>query len=161
MDHLSPESHCVSVLCHVPARQALDFLANGLELGRWALGCWDTVPVGDDMVRGRSLFDGQSSYVRPVADRARQRVTYHVGGTPHALSPRIQAFVEPVEPVEAGGPSAACRIVLHAERGPDMDDARWLRLVRCHEVEVLLIQSRLAQQATQPIFETTTGDMRS
>ncbi len=159
MDHLSPESHCVSVLCNVPARQALDFLANGLELGRWALGCWDTAAVGAGMVRGRSLFDGQPSYVRPMADRARGLVTYHVGSAPHALSPRIQAFVEPVE---AGGQSAACRIVLRAERGPDMDDARWLRLMRCHEVEVLLIQSRLTlKQATQPISENTTGDMRS
>ena len=157
----SPETHCASVLCNIPARQALDFLADGLQLGRWALGCWDATPVGDGVVRGRSLFDDQPSWVRPVADHAALCVTYHVGGSCDALNPRIQAFVEPVEPVEAGDPSATCRIVLHAERGPDMDDARWLRLVRCHEVEVLLIQSRLALQATPPISETTTGDMRS
>ena len=146
MDHLSPQSHSVSVLCSVPAQQALDFLADGLELGRWALGCWDTVPIGAGVVRGRSLFDGQESYVRPVADREHLSVTYHVGGSPDALRARIEAVVEPVG---GSGSSPACRIALRAQRGPDMDEARWMRLVRCHEVEVLLIQSRLALRATQ------------
>ena len=150
MDQPSSQSHCVSVLCSAPVQQALDFLADGLELGRWALGCWETVPVGAGVVRGRSLFDGQASYVRPVADREHLSVTYHVGGSPDALRARIEAVVEPVG---GSGSSPACRIALRAQRGPDMDEARWMRLVRCHEVEVLLIQSRLALQATQPFSE--------
>ena len=133
-------THRASVLCAVPAPRALDYLADGLQLGRWALGCWDTESAGDGVVRGHSLFDGSPSWVRPVVDRARMTVVYHVGGAPDALHPRIHAVVEPVE-----SPAPGCRISLHATRAPGMDDARWLRLVRCHEVEVLLIQAHLAR----------------
>jgi hypothetical protein len=139
--HDLPESHCASVLCSVPAHQALAFLADGLQLGQWALGCWQAEPVGDGVVRGRSLFDDQPSWVRPVADPASLTVVYHVGGAPYALSPRISAVVEPGEVI--GHEGDCCRISLHATRTPGMDDARWLRLMRCHEVEVLLIQARL------------------
>ncbi|VTU24711.1 hypothetical protein H6CHR_02248 [Variovorax sp. PBL-H6] len=139
-----PAAHCASVLCQVPARHALEFLVDGLQLGRWALGCWDTASVGEGVVCGRSLFDDQPSWVRPVADHTRMAVVYHVGSAPDALSPRIRATVEPIEAVEAQGNAPCCRISLHAERTPGMDDARWLRLMRCHEVEVLLIQARLA-----------------
>ena len=135
-------SHCASVVCRVSAPQALAFLADGLQLGQWALGCWQTEAVGGGVVRGRSLFDDTPSWVRPVVDEARMTVSYHVGGAPDALSPRIHAVV-------AADPDG-CRISLHASRTPDMDDARWLRLMRCHELEVLLIQARLEHQAAPP-----------
>jgi hypothetical protein len=144
-----PDSHRTSVVCQVHAQQALDFLADGLALGRWALGCWDTELAGEGVVRGHSLFDNQPSWVRPVTDRERLTVVYHVGGAPDALSPRIRAFVEPLDAI---GQPPSCRISLHAERTPDMDDARWLRLVRCHELEVLLIQSRMALQHRRPML---------
>lgn len=137
---LSP-SHCATVACRVPAPRALAFLADGLTLGRWALGCWRTEAVGGGVVRGHSLFDDTPSWVRPAMDEARMTVTYHVGGAPDALQPRIHATVE------AGADTDGCRISLHASRTADMDDARWLRLVRCHELEVLLIQARLERGA--------------
>lgn len=133
-------AHSASVVCRVPAAVALAFLADGLQLGRWALGCWQTVAVGGGVVRGQSLFDGQPAWVLPVVDACAGSVAYHVGGAADALTPRIRATVQP----EPGG--TACRIGLHAERSPDMDDARWLRLVRCHEVEVLLIDALLRQE---------------
>lgn len=144
--HLGATTHCASVLCRVPASLALDFLADGLRLGRWALGCWETEPAGEGVVRGHSLFDGQPAWVRPVADLQALGVVYHVGGSAQALAPRIRATVQP----EPDG--TACRISLHAERTPDMDDDRWLRLVRCHEVEVLLIDAQLLalHKAQQP-----------
>ena len=144
MPHELRTVHCASIVCQVPALHALDFLADGLQLGRWALGCWNTEPAGEGVVRGHSLFDDQPSWVRPVADRARMVVVYHVGGAPDALSPRIRATVEPIEAVEPASDAPCCRISLHAERTPGMNEARWLRLMRCHEVEVLLIQARLA-----------------
>lgn len=134
-------SHCATVACRVSAPRALAFLADGLTLGQWALGCWQTDAVGGGVVRGHSLFDGTPSWVRPAVDEARMTVTYHVGGAPDALQPCIHATVE------ADADSDGCRISLHASRTADMDDARWLRLVRCHELEVLLIQARLAQGA--------------
>jgi len=146
--HDLPVSHCASVLCRVSAHEALAFLADGLRLGQWALGCWQTELVGDGVVRGRSLFDDQPSWGRPVADPARLTVVYHVGSAPDALSPRISAVVEPGE--ATGDGSDCCRISLHATRTSGMDDARWLQLMRCHEVEVLLIQARLIVSRAVP-----------
>jgi hypothetical protein len=122
-------------------RDALRFMADGERLGEWALGCFATEPVGDGVVRGTSLFDGHPAWVRPVLDAAHGRVEYHVGAGPDTLQPRIHALVESLVP--PGTDSPRCRIALHASRQAGMDDARWLRLVRCHEVEVLLIQARL------------------
>lgn len=141
-----PGVHRASVLCDVSALRAFAFLADGLQLGSWALGAWDTQPVGDGVVRGRSLFDDQPGWVRPVGDATRLRIDYHVGGAPDALVPRILATIDAL-PADASG-AARCRITLHAARDAGMDDARWLRLVRCHEVEVLLIQGRLAIAAS-------------
>jgi hypothetical protein len=140
-----PESHCASVLCKVPAHQAFAFLADGLALGQWALGSWQTVPVGDGVVRGLSLFDNQPTWVRPVGDFAGLTINYHVGSSPDSLRPRISAVVQAGETMGHG--ANCCRVSLHALREPGMDDARWQRLVRCHEVEVLLIEARLALQA--------------
>lgn len=130
------QKHLANAHCPVPVAQALAFLADGLRLGRWGLGSMDTVEVAPGVVRGTSLFDGSHSYIRPVADVAAGTVTYHVGSDPTRLTPRIQAQVSPAP----GG----CTVVLHARRSADMDDARWQRLVRCHEVEILLIQAQLA-----------------
>lgn len=134
------ETHRATVRCGVNAEAALAFLADGLQLGRWALGCWRTEAAGNGVVRGHSLFDGQPGWVRPVMNAGDGTVTYHVGGAPDALVPRIVARVRP-EP----GTSTHCSVTLEAERTPGMDDARWLRLVRCHEVEVLLIEALLAR----------------
>lgn len=138
-----PPTHCASVVCCVSATRALAFLADGEELGHWALGCWQTRNVGHGVVQGHSLFDGAPGWIRPVPDAERLTVVYHVGGSPDTLSPRIHAAVEPGSAFGQG--EDCCRISLHASRTPEMDDDRWLRLVRCHDVEVLLIQSRLAR----------------
>ncbi|MDW5441120.1 hypothetical protein [Polaromonas sp. SM01] len=149
-----PEAHCASVLCQVPAQQAFAFLADGLALGQWALGAWHTVAVGEGVVRGQSLFDDQPSWVRPVGDLARLTIDYHVGSSPDALQPRISAVVQAGETLGRG--ADCCQVSLHAIRSPGMDDARWLRLVRCHEVEVLLIEARLALQAASAVLRDNT-----
>jgi len=143
MTGMDSETHRASAICRVPATLALAFLADGVQLGRWALGCWQARDVGNGVVQGHSLFDGQPGWVRPVADAGHMTVTYHVGGSPETLRPRIHATVEPGAAFGEG--NDCCRVTLHASRTPDMDDDRWLRLVRCHEVEVLLIQSQLAR----------------
>lgn len=137
-------AHCASVRCQVPAPIAQAFLADGVRLGGWALGCWQAEPVGGGVVRGHSLFDGQPAWVRPVPDAQGFGVTYHVGGSAATLVPRIRATVEPTPD------GAACQIGLHAERTAGMDDARWLRLVRCHEVEILLIEAQLTALQASP-----------
>ena len=140
------DTHQASALCVVPADVALAFLSDGLALGRWALGAWNTEAAGGGVFRGRSLFDDCVAYVMPVADPAQAWVDFHVGATPERLAPRIRAVVAPVGPANAAKP-VSCLVTLIAWRDASMDDARWLRLVRCHDTEILLIQALLARRS--------------
>lgn len=130
-------SHCVSAECAVPARRAYAFLSDGLAVGRWALGSFNAKRVGRNLFRGRSLFDGAPVHYRPVGDPARLIVDYHVGADPKALVPRVMARV-------VGRGSRSCLVMLVAWRDASMTDARWERLVACHEVEIRLIQAQLS-----------------
>ena len=134
-------SHCVTAECAVPARRAFDFLADGLEVGRWALGSFDAEKVGRNLFRGRSLFDGTNVLYRPVGDAARLIVDYHVGASPRALTPRVMARVIPGETTGRG--KRACLVSLVAWRDASMTEARWERLMACHEVEIRLVQALL------------------
>jgi hypothetical protein len=136
-------SHCVTAECAVPARRAYAFLADGLQAGRWALGSFGARRVGRNLFRGRSLFDGTSVLYRPVGDPARLIVDYHVGPTPRALVPRIMARVVPGEATGRGEDS--CLVTLVAWRDASLSEARWHRLVACHQVEILLVQALLAE----------------
>jgi hypothetical protein len=127
----------------VPARRAYAFLSDGLEVGRWALGSFEARQVGRNLFRGRSLFDGTEVLYRPVGDAARLIVDYHVGATPRSLVPRVMARVMPGE--ATGRDEHACLITLLAWRDAAMTEARWQRLVACHEVEILLVQALLAE----------------
>jgi hypothetical protein len=135
-------SHCVTAECAVPARRAYDFLADGLEVGRWALGSFDARQVGRNLFRGRSLFDGANVLYRPVGDAARLIVDYHVGTNPRALAPRVMARVIPGD--ATGRSRRSCLVTLVAWRDASMSEARWERLVACHEVEIRLVQALLA-----------------
>jgi hypothetical protein len=139
----APLAHCVSAECAVPARRAYAFLADGLAVGRWALGSLQARRVGPNLFRGRSLFDGAEVLYRPVGDRVRLIVDYHVGTDPRALVPRIMARVVPGE--ATGRAPGSCVVTLVAWRDAAMTDARWERLVACHEVEIRLVQAQLAK----------------
>ena len=129
----------------MPARRAYAFLADGLAVGRWALGSFQARRVGPNLFRGRSLFDGAAVLYRPIGDRARLTVDYHVGTDPQALVPRVMARVLPGE--ATGRDPRSCVVTLVAWRDAAMTDARWERLVACHEVEIRLVQAQLAAAA--------------
>ena len=135
-------SHCVTAECAVPARRAYEFLSDGLAVGRWALGSFDARRVGPNLFRGRSLFDGAEVLYRPVGDAARLIVDYHVGTSPRALVPRVMARVVPGE--STGRSRRSCLVSLLAWRDASMSEARWERLIACHEVEIRLVQALLA-----------------
>ena len=135
-------SHCVTAECAVPARRAYEFLSDGIAVGRWALGSFDARRVGPNLFRGRSLFDGAEVLYRPVGDAARLIVDYHVGTSPRALVPRVMARVVPGE--STGRSRRSCLVSLLAWRDASMSEARWERLVACHEVEIQLVQAQLA-----------------
>jgi hypothetical protein len=135
-------SHCVTAECAVPARRAYEFLSDGVAVGRWALGSFDARRVGPNLFRGRSLFDGAEVLYRPVGDAARLIVDYHVGTSPRALVPRVMARVVPGE--STGRSRRSCLVSLLAWRDASMSEARWERLIACHEVEIRLVQAQLA-----------------
>jgi hypothetical protein len=131
----SASAHITSLPCAVEPARALRFLADGRQLGRWALGCMNTVRVATGLYKGISLFDGSVGYVRPVLDQRLAQVDYWVGGDAHQLSPRITARVLPHR--------AGCLVSLAAWRSETMSDARWARLIACHEAEIHLVQALL------------------
>jgi hypothetical protein len=138
-------SHCVTAECSVPAARALTFLADGVALGRWALGCWHAEPRGDGLFAGRSLFDGAEVWVRPVTDTRLGIVDYHVGAGPDVLVPRIMARVVPGAAVGRG--AQTCLVSLLAWRAAGMDAEHWARLVAAHCVEIVLIRALLERDA--------------
>ena len=141
-------AHAVTAECAVPARRAYAFLADGREVGRWALGSFGARKVGRNLFRGRSLFDGTEVLYRPVGDAARLIVDYHVGIDARALVPRIMARVVPGE--ITGRDPGSCLVTLVAWRDASMSEARWQRLIACHATEILLVQALLGDAPRAP-----------
>lgn len=135
--------HHATVAVAASAERALAFMADGLKLGTWAMGCWNTRAVGDGLFVGTSLFDGSEGYVRPVVDAALGQVDYHVGPAPDRLAHMNTARVIPGATL--GHDPACCIVTLLAWRPAAMPDALWHRIGITHEAEMLLIQSWLAR----------------
>ena len=136
-------SHTASAIVAVDARRAFAFLADGISLGCWALGSFDTVALAGGLFVGHSLFDGKALYIRINPDARKLVVIYEVGSRPDELSPRITAKVEPLEGVHSAAPR--CRVSLTAGRAPEMTEERWRQLAIIHETEILLIKGQLEQ----------------
>src|SRR5688572_13134966 len=102
-------SHCVTVACKASFDDVFEFMADGIALGGWALGTFNTVRVDENTVRGKSLYTGQERYVRPIADRERGTIVYEVGedhADPKSMVPWIWAIVQPSE--RLGGDKDTC-----------------------------------------------------
>jgi hypothetical protein len=95
--------------------------------------------VGDNLFHGTSLFDGEKLLVRPVGDPGRLLVDYHVGASAARLVARAMARV-------FRRARNSCLVSLVAWRDPSMPQARWERLIACHEVEIRLIQALLSRR---------------
>jgi hypothetical protein len=141
--------HHVTVHVAAPAERALAFMSDGLKLGTWAMGCWNTraasLDLGPDLFVGTSLFDGSEGYVRIVVDRALMNVDYHVGPAPDRLAHMNTARVIPGATL--GRDPQSCVVTLLAWRPASMSDAAWQRICVTHEAEMLLIQSWLGGNA--------------
>ncbi|MET3927405.1 SRPBCC family protein [Devosia sp. 2618] len=130
-------AHSVSVKVDASPEDAFDFMIDPDALGRWALGCMDLQRDGlDGVYTGTSIFDGSRSWLHIEADRIQHVVHYHLGNA-EVRKPRIQARVSQV--------GDEVTVTLLAQRGADMDDARWERLRRSHELEILIIQAHCPQ----------------
>ena len=133
--------HCTSALCAATAEAAFAYVAAPARLGEWALGCWQAVEGEGGIVSGTSLFDGATTFARPVADHRLRIVDFEVGGDPSDLVRRISARVVPGPEIGRGPDSSL--VVLTAWRTASMDDERWRRLVVAHETEALLLRRRI------------------
>ncbi len=132
---------CASILCDCPAPEVFALMQDGLKLGQWALGCWDTVEAQPGLYRGTSIIDRQVVWVRIEAIPATGMISYHVGDAPDALQPRIMAKVVPGETL--GHPEGSSVLSLLAWRDAAMDDDRWQQLRECHRVELRIIRNLL------------------
>jgi len=128
--------HAATAEVGVSAKQAFEYVADGIRQGEWTLGCWDREQIGDDLFRGRSLYDGQETYVRVLPRRELLLVDFEVGAAPEALVPRISVRVRPRG-------ERACTVTLMAWRTPDQDDESWERVRDLHRAELHLIKGRL------------------
>ena len=143
---MSGLAHAVTLLVDAAADAAFDYLADPLLLGRWSLGCFDTVAAGTPgLFTGVSLFDGARGWFRIDADRSRHIIDYHVGDATSQV-PRVSARVIP-GPV-CGLPDVSCYVTLTAWRVAGMSDERWSRLCAAHEAEIWLIKAQI-ETATQ------------
>jgi hypothetical protein len=138
-------SHCATTACDAAADVAFAFLADPSRLGSWALGCWDAQPAGEGTVRGTSLFDASTAYVRADPDPARLSVDFAVGPDPGELVHRISARVIPGHVLGYGEDRSL--VTLLAWRPAEMADDRWSRLVASHEAEILLLRARIEEAA--------------
>lgn len=141
MEPTADLSDCASIVCDLPAAAVFAFMQDGKKLGHGALGCLNTVEQQPGLYQGMSLIDQQTVWVRPEAIPDMLAVSYHVGGSPDALKPRILAQVVPGD--RLGRPTQTCVLSLIAWRDADMDDDRWQQLRDSHRVELRIIQNLL------------------
>jgi uncharacterized protein YndB with AHSA1/START domain len=138
-------SHIASVEIERPAAEVFEFIATPTNLDKWTFGTWQIEIDTDGLVRGTSLFDGETVYVRPDPDPRRMMVDYHLSKTSTGpMVPRILARVVPGD--QLGKPADHCVLSLVTWRSAEHDDFTWHKLTTVHETEILLVKSILEQK---------------
>jgi hypothetical protein len=133
--------HGVSVEVAIAAQDAFAYLADPKMVGRWALGCFNALPMDKPgLYQGISLFDGTKAWFRIDSDPERLIVDYHVGDAVGQL-PRISTRIIPGPHYERD--MGHCIITMNAWRTVDMTENRWQRLCAAHEAEILMIEAQL------------------
>jgi hypothetical protein len=131
--------HSAAVEAHADWEFSFDYLADPLNLGKWALGCFNTTATDTpDLVVGKSLVSGAKVWVKIVPSKSTGVIDYHVG-TEDILAPRVSVRVIPGS--SGGRNPDHSLITLQGWRAVEMDDDRWKVTCTSHEVEVLIIKS--------------------
>jgi hypothetical protein len=138
-------AHSVTALIEAPAELTFAFLADPLQVGKWALASMQAQPAETPGIyRGRSLFDGEQNHFAVTAHPQLLLVEYSVGPR-EALTPRIRAQV--IRAASVGLATTSCYLTLTAWRPADMPAARWSRLCAAHNVEIWLIKEQVEDVA--------------
>lgn len=145
MSDIPPLEHSVTALIEAPAEQTFAWLADPVQVGKWALASMQAEPAeAPGTYRGRSLFDGTHNHFAVTPHPQLLLVEYSVGPR-ESLAPRIRAQVIRAESV--GLAAAHCYLTLTAWRPADMPTARWSRLCASHNVEIWLIKEQVEAAA--------------
>jgi hypothetical protein len=138
-------AHCVTALIEAPAELTFAFLADPMQVGKWALASMQAQPAETPGIyRGRSLFDGEQNHFAVTPHPQLLLVEYSVGPR-EALAPRIRAQV--IRAASVGLTATSCYLTLTAWRPADMPAARWSRLCAAHNVEIWLIKEQVEDVA--------------
>ncbi len=144
MDHLSSRGHSVTAEINAPCSEVFEFLQEPMNLGKWALGCWDTHSTDEPgLYTGTSLFRGEKSFFRLSANKDLYLIDYLVGER-DKLVPRISIRVIAGETV--GSNDSCCLVTVDAWRDIGMNDERWRQLCIGHETEILLIKTLIERE---------------
>ncbi len=134
-------AHLASVSIDAPFDTVFDALADGHRLGRWALGSMDLQPLAEaGLWRGTSLFDGTTAEVEIRPHRALGLIDFHLGPA-GARVPRVSIRV--TRGADWGQPEGTAMVAMTTWRAAWMDDARWARTCKTHELEVLLFKAQI------------------
>ena len=140
MTDLTP-AHLAATRIDAPAAFAFAHLSDGRKLGRWTLGSMDLAPTGEpDLWRGQSLFDGAEALVEIRPEPRLGLIDFRLGPA-GARVPRVSIRVTPGP--DWGLPETSCLAAMTTWRAGWMDDARWMRTVKSHELEVLLFRAQI------------------
>jgi hypothetical protein len=145
---MSDRTYCVTAHCNAPADEVLAFMANGIALGGWALGCFNTEQVDErGTVRGRTLATGDETYVRPIVHPEQGIVVYEVayGENVNNMTPWIWAIVRPADFVGCGSDSSLVSLIAWRIEGTSDED--WNAVCRYHDAEILLIKGQVERRA--------------
>lgn len=137
--------HSASIEVHCRPENAIDYLADGIRQGEWALGSVDRKQIEAGLYSGRSMFGTGVEYIRITPDREHGIIWYDSGRHPKAL--RRLTLVRVLAGPLLGRPHNACVITLLTWRPDGMTDIDWQRTAVAHETAVFIIKARLEESA--------------
>lgn len=141
------DTYCHSSTCQVlaPARQAFNYLSDGVAQGDWTLGSMNRRKLEDNLFSGKSIFTGAELYIRIDADLERLVIFYHVGPDPANLQPRN--FIRVVPGQVVGEEEDTCLVTLLSWRSKTASDEQWKLTCVSHETEMTIIKNRIENGA--------------
>jgi hypothetical protein len=136
-----PFCHTSSIAVARPAEIVFEIMADGLAQGQWAWGSFDRREIEPGLFVGRSVFDGEETFVRLDVDRARLIVDYDVGRSRETMQFRNMSRVIPGDLLGLGAEKAV--VTLMSWRIASQSDAAWEQIGCIHEAEMFLIRGLL------------------
>lgn len=133
--------HTGSIEINCAAQTAVEYVADGIKQGEWALGSIDRKQIGDGLFEGTSMFGAGTEYIRIRADHDNHVVYYDVG---HALD-NLQTLnvIRVVPGPTLSRPATTCVVTLMSWRPDGAPDDAWTRICVSHETEMFIIKARL------------------